>query len=83
MPSPKSGTVTDKIGDVGFYDTGFVGADEFDLTGGDWHAGAGLGLRYDTGIGPIRESLIGMVEQRAAHRERWLEKMFAFGKKAC
>jgi len=46
--------VTDKIGVVGFYDTGFVGADEFALTGGDWHAGAGLGLRYDTGIGPIR-----------------------------
>ena len=21
---------------------------------GDWHSGAGLGLRYDTGIGPIR-----------------------------
>lgn len=46
--------VTDNIGVVGFYDAGFVGADEFALTGGDWHAGAGLGLRYDTGIGPIR-----------------------------
>ncbi|MDZ4095616.1 MAG: BamA/TamA family outer membrane protein, partial [Paracoccaceae bacterium] len=21
---------------------------------GEWHAGAGLGLRYDTGFGPIR-----------------------------
>lgn len=45
--------VTKKIGVVAFYDAGFVGADEL-LGAGDWHAGAGLGLRYDTGIGPIR-----------------------------
>lgn len=48
--------VTSKIGVVAFYDAGFVG-----LTGGfgdgGWHAGAGLGLRYDTGIGPIRLDL--------------------------
>ena len=38
---------------VGFADIGWVAAD---VTGSnsDWHAGAGLGLRYDTGIGPIR-----------------------------
>jgi translocation and assembly module TamA len=46
--------VTDTIGVVGFYDTGFVGADAIPFENGDWHAGAGLGLRYDTGIGPIR-----------------------------
>lgn len=46
--------VTDKIGVVGFYDTGFVGADALPFENGNWHAGAGLGLRYDTGIGPIR-----------------------------
>ncbi|MFD1914205.1 autotransporter assembly complex protein TamA [Halodurantibacterium flavum] len=40
------------IGLVGFADAGFIGADSFG--DGDWHAGAGLGLRYDTGIGPIR-----------------------------
>ncbi len=40
------------IGLVGFADAGFVGADSFG--DGDWHAGAGLGVRYDTGIGPIR-----------------------------
>ncbi|MGJ8624555.1 MAG: autotransporter assembly complex protein TamA [Yoonia sp.] len=46
--------VTDKIGVVGFYDTGFVGADALPFDNGEWHAGAGLGVRYDTGIGPIR-----------------------------
>lgn len=46
--------VTDKIGVVGFVDWGSIGLDGF--TGGfsDSHAGAGLGLRYDTGLGPIR-----------------------------
>ncbi|SHL75662.1 autotransporter secretion outer membrane protein TamA [Roseovarius litoreus] len=39
---------------VGFYDLGFVGADSWGSENGDWHSGAGLGLRYDTGIGPIR-----------------------------
>lgn len=46
--------VSDKIGIVGFVDWGSVGLDGF---GGDLassHAGAGLGLRYDTGLGPIR-----------------------------
>lgn len=46
--------VTDNIGVVGFYDTGFIGADELPFENGAWHSGAGLGLRYDTGIGPIR-----------------------------
>ena len=46
--------VTERIGVVGFVDAGSVGLDG--LSGGDAesHAGAGLGLRYDTGIGPIR-----------------------------
>ncbi|WGW03616.1 autotransporter assembly complex protein TamA [Tropicibacter oceani] len=47
-------TFTDKIGAVAFYDLGYIGANGFvDDTGG-WHSGAGLGLRYQTGIGPIR-----------------------------
>ncbi len=46
--------VTDTIGVVGFYDIGYVGANAVPLENGDYHAGAGLGLRYDTGIGPIR-----------------------------
>ncbi len=40
------------LGLVGFADAGFIGQGLF--TTGDWHAGAGLGLRYNTGIGPIR-----------------------------
>ena len=46
--------VTDRIGVVGFFDAGRVDLDGFFGTGGDWHSGAGLGLRYDTGFGPIR-----------------------------
>ena len=46
--------VTKKIGVVGFFDAGRVGVDGFFDSGGGWHAGAGLGLRYDTGFGPIR-----------------------------
>ena len=43
---------------VGFYDAGYIGEEEFpDGTSGEWHAGAGAGIRYDTGIGPIRLDL--------------------------
>jgi len=49
--------VRDKISLVGFYDFGQVGATATPGEDGDWHAGAGLGLRYDTGIGPIRLDL--------------------------
>ena len=47
-------TVTEKIGIVGFVDAGYIGAEEFYDGSGDVHSGAGLGLRYATGIGPIR-----------------------------
>jgi len=43
----------DKWGLTGFVDAAFVG----EGTQGDWHAGAGLGLRYATGIGPVRLDL--------------------------
>lgn len=48
--------VTDKIGAVGFFDAGLIGDESF---GGETesHTGAGLGVRYDTGIGPIRFDL--------------------------
>lgn len=49
--------ITDAIGAVGFYDTGFVGAEAFDFDSGAWQSGIGAGLRYDTGIGPIRLDL--------------------------
>lgn len=46
--------ITDKIGVVGFYDWGQVGVDSMPGSEGDSHSGAGLGLRYDTPVGPIR-----------------------------
>ena len=46
--------VTDSIGIVGFVDAGRVDVGGFFDPVGDWHAGAGLGLRYATGFGPIR-----------------------------
>lgn len=49
--------ITGAIGLVGFYDVGYVGASSTPLTDGSWQAGAGLGVRYDTGIGPIRLDL--------------------------
>jgi translocation and assembly module TamA len=41
------------LGLVLFADAGYVGTDAA-FQGGDWHAGAGIGLRYDTPFGPIR-----------------------------
>lgn len=49
--------VSGKWSVVGFADTGFVGQDSWGTRNGDWHSGAGLGVRYDTGIGPIRFDL--------------------------
>ncbi|WP_295509353.1 autotransporter assembly complex protein TamA [uncultured Sulfitobacter sp.] len=46
--------VRDKIGIVAFADAGYIGAEAFYDGSGVWHSGAGLGLRYETGIGPIR-----------------------------
>ncbi len=46
---------TEKISLVGFYDTGYIGSEGFpDGSSGKWHSGAGVGVRYDTGIGPVR-----------------------------
>jgi len=47
-------SVTDTIGVVGFYDYGRVGEDALPSSDDESHSGAGLGFRYDTGIGPIR-----------------------------
>ena len=48
--------VTENIGVVGFVDAGLIGEDSF---GGDTETqvGAGIGVRYATGIGPIRLDL--------------------------
>lgn len=47
-------SVTDSIGIVAFADAGYIGEEEFYNGDGTWHSGAGLGLRYNTAIGPIR-----------------------------
>ncbi len=39
---------------VAFYDAGYIGENSFYDGSGNWHSGAGLGIRYKTGIGPIR-----------------------------
>ncbi|MBD3679095.1 MAG: outer membrane protein assembly factor [Rhodobacteraceae bacterium] len=49
--------VSEKIGIVGFYDWGSIGADSALGQDSPSHSGAGLGLRYATGIGPIRVDL--------------------------
>lgn len=48
------GNVTDEVQLVGFYDWGYVGAESFPDFSGPSHSGAGVGMRYNTGIGPIR-----------------------------
>ena len=45
------------LGVVGFFDAGYVGPEAFPDGSGEWHSGAGVGLRYATGIGPIRLDL--------------------------
>ncbi|MEO5806388.1 autotransporter assembly complex family protein [Devosia sp.] len=45
--------VTDDIGVVGFVDGGYVAADTFPSLA-DLRLGAGIGLRYYTGLGPLR-----------------------------
>lgn len=49
--------ITENIQLVGFADWGYIGAESFVDFTGDSHAGAGLGVRYKTGIGPIRLDL--------------------------
>ena len=49
--------MTDSIGLVGFVDVGRVDANNFFSDFGGWHAGAGLGVRYATAVGPIRLDL--------------------------
>lgn len=49
--------ITDAIEAVAFYDYGMVGTDTFVDEDSPSHAGAGLGVRYKTGVGPIRVDL--------------------------
>jgi translocation and assembly module TamA len=45
---------SDAFSVVAFYDTGFVGDSPVPGENGSWHSGTGLGLRYNTGLGPLR-----------------------------
>lgn len=49
--------ITEKIGVVGFVDVGRVDAMGFFDDFGGWQAGAGVGVRYATSVGPIRLDL--------------------------
>lgn len=49
------GKVTDSIGVVGFFDYGRITDSQFTAApASNWHAGAGIGVRYATPVGPIR-----------------------------
>lgn len=63
------GYTGEKFQVVGFYDYGIIGADPL-VSGGDpSHAGAGLGIRYDTGLGPIRLDVATPVTGNDAYKE--------------
>ena len=49
--------VTDTIGVVAFADAGYVGANSFPDFSDELRIGVGAGLRYYTGLGPIRLDL--------------------------
>ena len=51
--------VTETISIVGFADAGYIGAESIYDGTGVWHSGAGLGLRYDTTVGPLRLDIAG------------------------
>ena len=53
--------VSETIGLVGFLDAGRIDVGGFFETKDNWHAGAGVGLRYMTAIGPVRLDLAGPV----------------------
>ncbi|HMM07828.1 MAG TPA: BamA/TamA family outer membrane protein [Paracoccus solventivorans] len=53
--------VRPRIGVVAFADAGRVWADSGFGGETDWHAGAGLGVRYDTPVGPLRLDVAGPV----------------------
>ncbi len=49
--------ITDTISTVAFFDGGFVGETSNIFGDGSFHSGAGIGVRYNTGFGPIRLDL--------------------------
>ncbi len=57
--------LSETVGIVGFYDIGRIGADRLTGGAGSWHAGAGIGLRYQTGLGPLRLDIAAPVGPRS------------------
>lgn len=55
--------LTERWGVVGFVDAGAVGS-ETTPTGADYSAGAGIGVRYDLGFGPIRADIAVPLDKR-------------------
>lgn len=49
--------INDTFTTVAFFDGGFVGETSNIFGDGSFHSGAGLGVRYNTGFGPIRADL--------------------------
>ena len=71
--------VTERIGVVAFADAGYVGAEQFpDAESGNWLTGAGLGVRYDTGFGPIRVDLATPTSGGPDDRD-WVELYIGIG----
>ena len=57
--------VTQDIGVVGFVDAGYVAADRFPALE-DLRIGAGVGIRYYTGLGPLRLDFAVPLNKRAS-----------------
>ncbi len=55
---------TTRFGVVGFADAGLITQGAWGQGNSDWHAGAGLGLRYRTPFGPLRVDLATPVPRR-------------------
>lgn len=62
------GKINDKLSLVGFADAGYVGPESVINGNGEWHAGAGLGLRYNTSVGPIRLDIGGPIRGSGSKR---------------
>ena len=46
--------ITETIGVTAFFDAGTVGSEPWPTGADSWHRGVGLGIRYQTGFGPLR-----------------------------
>jgi translocation and assembly module TamA len=56
--------ITDTIGVVGFVDAGYVGADSFPDFSQEFRIGVGGGVRYFTGLGPLRADVAFPLDRR-------------------